>query len=265
MTLTPNGEVVAEVQNEIVVVKLSRSRVLNALTPAMVTGLCHAVEEFSDSVSVGGMVVTGEGKAFCSGADIYWESQSTSGQFSEFIDGIQRLTRLLRESDLFVVAALNGMALGGGFELALACDSRVASPEAIVGFPEVKLGLTVTGGVSYMLPRIVGSSRALELLVSGRNVSAEEALGLGLVDSIAPDALAGGYELASVGVSCPPGLLGIIKSALYGGEEVSMGQALRIEKEAILEAFRQPAAREGLVAFLEKRAPQWEKRLREED
>jgi enoyl-CoA hydratase/carnithine racemase len=198
-------------------------------------------------------VMTGAGRGFCAGADIRFESEAGDEEFAEFIDGIQDLTRALRAGDLYVVAALNGVAVGGGMELALACDARVAVPEAAVGFPEIKLGLTVTGGVLHTLPRLAGPSRALELLVSGRSLTAEAALEYDLVDRLSTDPVADAIRLAAIAEDAPPGLLSLVKSGLHAGSEATMEDALAIEHETIMNAFRRPAARERLRAFVDRR------------
>lgn len=249
----PDGEMAAELRGAVAVLRLRRPHVLNAMTPAMVGAIREAVERFGGMEAVRGLVVTGEGRGFCAGADIRFESEATEEEFGDFIDGIQDLTRALRSSDIYVVAALNGVAVGGGFELALACDARVAAPGTPVGFPEIKLGLTVTGGVVHTLPRLVGPSRALELLVSGRSLPAEEALVLGLVDRISGDPVAEAIRLAAVAEQAPPGLIKLVKLQLHTGAEATMEEALRAEKSTIVDAFRRPAARERLREFLSRR------------
>jgi enoyl-CoA hydratase len=249
---------VVEMTGTVATITLNRPAVRNAFTPAMVDELRSAVARIEREHGVEGLVITGAGGAFCSGADIRWERNATPTEFRRFVGTIQDLTRQLHNSDLFVVAAIEGPALGGGAELALACDYRVASPGALIGFPEVKLGLHVTGGVTHILPRLVGLSRALELLVSGRAVAADEALSMGLVDRVADDALSDALQVAAVRDNAPPGLAALVKAALYAGAESSLDAALRVERETITEAFMQSHAREGMTAFLEKRQPRYE-------
>lgn len=247
-----DGAVVGEVHGSVAVVRLRRPDVLNALTPEMVKGLREVVASFSADEAVTGLVLTGQGRAFCAGADIGFESRASEAEFADFIDALQELARLLRTSDLLIVAALNGIAVGGGAELALGCDARIVAPDSLMGFPEVNLGLTVTGGVTFTLPRLIGTSRALELLVSGRTIPADEALSLGLVDRIADDVLGESIRFAGIADRVPHGLLATIKSELYQGEDGTMEQALEVEKHAIMDAFRRPAAREGLQAFFDR-------------
>src|SRR5262245_12679754 len=168
--------VTLEVTASVATITLNRPAVRNAFTPPMLDELRSTIQRVERRHGVEGLVIRGAGGAFCSGADIRWEHEATTTEFRQFVGTVQDLTRQLRNSDLFVVAAVEGPALGGGSELALACDYRVAGPDATLGFPEVKLGLHVTGGVTHVLPRLVGPSRALELLISGRTVAADEAL-----------------------------------------------------------------------------------------
>jgi enoyl-CoA hydratase len=249
--------VVLELTGAVATVTLNRPAVRNAFTPAMLDELRSTIDRVERQDGVEGLVIRGAGGAFCSGADIRWEQQATPTEFRRFVGTVQDLTRQLRGSDLFVVAAVEGPALGGGSELALACDYRVVSPDAMLGFPEVKLGLHVTGGVTHLLPRLVGLSRALELLVSGRTVASAEALAMGLIDRVADDPVRAAHEVAAVRENAPPGLAALVKAALYAGAEGSLDGALRIEREAISEAFMQPYAHEGMTAFLEKRPPRY--------
>ena len=249
--------VVAEVSGSVATVTLNRPAVRNAFTPTMLDELRSVIQRVERQRGVEGLVICGAGGAFCSGADIGWERDATATEFRQFVGTIQDLTRQLHNSDLLVVAAIEGPALGGGSELALACDYRVATPDALLGFPEVKLGLHVTGGVTHSLPRMVGLSRALDLLVSGRSVSADEALSIGLIDRIADDAISAAVQVATVRDNAPPGLSALVKAALYAGAESSLDAALRLERETITEAFMQPYAREGMTAFLEKRQPRY--------
>jgi enoyl-CoA hydratase/carnithine racemase len=254
LSFTAASEVVAEVRADgVAVVRLCRPEALNALTPNMVRGLSAAVEELAAHPSIAALVLVGEGRAFCAGADIHFEQAAGERDFAAFVEDLQQLTRVLRSSRLLVVAAVNGIAVGGGFELALACDHRAAAPGAMLGFPEVTLGLTVTSGVTHMLPRILGTSRAIELLLSGRSMVAAEALEAGLVDAVDDDALAAAVRLAAVAAAAPPGLVELIKAGVYGGADSTLEQALGAEARAIGEAFRRPGAREALREFVERR------------
>ena len=219
VTFADHGEVVVELRDGVPIVAVNRPHVLNALTPLTVQGLRRVIATFESDEKIIGLVITGAGKAFCSGADIVWEYNAGSTDYAEFIDALQALTETLRRSRLLIVAAINGVAVGGGLELALACDVRIAAPEAVVGFPEVALGLTVTRGVTYSLPRLVGPSQALELLTTGRSLSAAEARDMGIVDRIERDVVAGALEWLTRVRTDEPTLVGAIKTLVYRGKQ----------------------------------------------
>jgi enoyl-CoA hydratase/carnithine racemase len=250
--MRPTEVVLTNVEDGIAFVRLNRPAVLNALTPEVVGRLVDVIQACSEDPAVCGMVVVGEGRGFCAGADIRYQSEASEEEYASFIDQIQELTRVVRRSDLVVVAALNGLAVGGGLEFALACDQRVAAPETPMGFPEVKLGLTVTSGVHWLLPRLVGRSHALRMLVAGTSVSAEEALAMGLIDGIHRDVVSAALVLASVGRDSGPGVIARIKSALHAGEEQPLEEILEIERRLILEAIVEPGTQIRLRAFVER-------------
>lgn len=242
--------VLVDVDGSVAVMRLNRPAVLNALTPAVMAQLLGSTRMLSDDPTVSGLVITGEGRGFCSGADIEYQSVATHSEYRDFIQQIQELTRVIRTSDLVVVAAINGVAMGGGLELALACDRRVAAPGVTMGFPEVKLGLTVTSGVNHILPRLIGPSRALDLLISGRSVSADDALASGLVDAIESDVIGKATEIASASGGAVAGALMRIRTALYFGCEQSLEATLELEKALILESFGEAVTQDKLRGFL---------------
>jgi enoyl-CoA hydratase/carnithine racemase len=248
----PESTVIVDARAPVAMVRLNRPDALNALTPEMIASLRAAIARCDATPAVRGLVICGEGRAFCAGADIHFEHSAGEADFATFIDDLQDLTRALRRTRLYVVAALNGLALGGGFELAMACDARVAHPKAVVGFPEITLGLTVTGGVTFALPRVVGASRALELLVSGRSVVAREARHLRLVDLVSSDPIQEAQRLAGRAEAAPEGVVALVKQGLYAGEQGTLEDALAAERETIVEAFARPGARKGLRAFVER-------------
>jgi enoyl-CoA hydratase/carnithine racemase len=249
---TPESTVIIDARPPVALVRLNRPEALNAITPEMVASLRAAIGQCDATPAVRGLVIFGEGRAFCAGADIHFEHSAGEAEFAAFIDALQDLTRALRRTRLYVVAALNGLALGGGFELAMACDARVAHRKAVVGFPEITLGLTVTGGVTFALPRVVGASRALELLVSGRSMAAREARDLGLVDLVSSDPVHDAQRLARRAEAAPEGVVELVKQGLHAGEQGTLEDALAAERETIVEAFARPGARKGLGAFVER-------------
>ena len=158
-----------------------------------------------------------------------------------------------------VVAAINGYALGGGAELALACDVRLMAADATIGFPEVRLGLFPGAGGTQRLPRLVGVARALQLMMDGRPIGADEARAIGLVDEVVPrDTLAAAAaERARALAAGPTEALGLLKRCVYQGYGRPFAEGLALEAEAVFELIRTSDAREGLEAFLAKRPPQF--------
>ncbi|MDX2277357.1 MAG: enoyl-CoA hydratase-related protein [Hyphomonadaceae bacterium] len=239
------------------VLTLSREKALNALSGQVLDELETALDAIPASARA--LVVTGAGsRAFCAGADVAGLSALDRHAHRRNIDNAQRLFQKI--SDLYVpsIAAINGYAFGGGLELALACTFRVGSRRAKMGLPEIKLGLIPGYGGTQRLPRLIGVSRALELIMSGRTVEAEEAGRLGLLDRVTDaDVLDVAFELARsfTGYSLPA--LHLVRGAVARGMSVPLHEGLAIEADAAELAFGLADAREGMVAFVEKRAPKF--------
>lgn len=204
------------------------------------------------------VVITGAGdKAFCAGADLKERAGMGEPEVREFLDRLRRTFRALETSDAIFIAALNGAALGGGTELALACDLRVAAPAAELGLTEVRLGIIPGGGGTQRLPRLIGPGRAKELILTGRRVGAAEALGLGLVNRVADPGklLETAMELAQTIAQNAPIALAAAKRAVADGLALPMSQALLLELEQYERVLKTEDRLEGLRAFAEKRAP----------
>lgn len=242
------------------VLTLRRSRVMNALDNELLSRLVEALRSLGKEPSVRAIVITGGGSAFVAGADIALMEAATLGEFRAFVEDIQELTRVLLHSQTPVIAALNGIAVGAGCEIACACDLRVAGRTAVLGFPEARIGLTVTSGASHLLPRLVGRGWARRLLLTGENLSAEEAERIGLVDGVfePEELLSAAVRLGLQVAKCEPLALRLSRSLLDAGGEGSLEAALRHEVETILSCISEGQAREGLRAFLEKREPRYE-------
>jgi enoyl-CoA hydratase len=228
----------------------------NAISRAVILGITEAFSDAEADSTCRGLVLTGAGpKFFAAGADI-----SEFG--SEGPDSIargQELTLAMERSRLPVVAAVNGIAFGGGCELTLACDVRIASTAARFGQPEIKLGIIPGWGGTQRLPRLIGRSAAIELLFSGEAIDAHRALELGLVSRVVePDELLG----TAVGVARKfgeqaPLALAATKRALVEGLDRPLTEGLQAERREFVGLFATEDAREGITAFLEKRAPSW--------
>jgi enoyl-CoA hydratase/carnithine racemase len=234
---------------------------LNALSSQAKEEIAACLEEIGGDPAVRCLVVFGAGgRAFSVGSDIKEFPEVTARRL-----GRQRALHehaLYNRLDSFpvpTIAAIEGHCLGGGLELALACDLRVASDASRLGLPEVKLGVFPAGGGTERLPRLIGESRARELIYTGEPVDAQEAWRIGLVNRVAPagQALAAAQELGRVIASRSAVTLRTVKSVMDRGMALDLLQAQQLAIEAIGELFQSEAVREGVMAFLEKRPPRF--------
>jgi len=249
-----------EVQNKVAHVTINRPKVLNALNERTVREIHHAFAALCDDRAVGAVILTGSGeKAFVAGADINELAQMTplGGEASsrlgqEAFDEIESLGKP-------VIAAINGFALGGGLELALACHFRFASENAKMGLPEVGLGIIPGYGGTQRLPRIVGLGRALELITTGRMIDAAEAYRIGLVNAVFPQAelLPHCEKVASDILAKGPLAVRCAMDAAIGGLDSTLEQGLAQESTYFGLLSATTDMREGLTAFLEKRKPEF--------
>jgi enoyl-CoA hydratase len=245
-----------ELQNGTGKITLNRPEVLNALNIQFFKDLNSLLDELdADPVT---LVITGTGKGFAAGADIS-EMADMSPQEAEklSVDG-QATFRRLEEYPMPVIAAVNGFALGGGCELCLACDIRLASTLAKFGQPEVKLGLLPGYGATHKLTRHVGLGNALYLLTTAVTINAEEAYRMGLVQEvIEPDALMDrAFELAGILQGVGPDALQKVKAVTHASSNLPYEEGLALESSVFMQMF-DGQGKEGMKAFLEKRKPNW--------
>lgn len=248
-------------RDEFALITLDRQEALNALSAAVLQELAQAF----DQVAAGdarALIITGAGaKAFCAGADIReLTGRSLSEQRRDAAFGQAVLARL-DDLPVFSVAAINGYAFGGGMELALACTFRIAVASAKMGLPEIKLGLIPGYGGTQRLPRTVGEARALEIIMSGRTLDAEEALRIGLVHRVVnadllPAAI--GFARGISGFGLPA--LRLARAAVKRAHDVPLHEGLKIEADLNTLAFQTEDATEGMNAFMEKRKPRFQDR-----
>jgi enoyl-CoA hydratase/carnithine racemase len=230
----------------------------NTLTVAMVEELEVEVARVSRGEGVRAVVLTGAGdKAFCAGADLKDREKMSHDDIKRWLELLHRVFRSLEMAPLPFIAALNGAAFGGGLELALACDLRVADPGASMALTEVKLGIIPGAGGTQRLPRLVGVGRAKELVFTGRRVAAAEALAMGLVNRVsAPGAVvAEACELALDISANAPLAVAAAKGAITRGTDLEWEDAARVEREAYHPLLATADRLEGLVAFRERRLP----------
>jgi 2-(1,2-epoxy-1,2-dihydrophenyl)acetyl-CoA isomerase len=244
--------VLVEISQGLAIVTLNRPEKLNAFDRVLCDELVAALALVSQSAGVRVIVITGAGRAFCAGADL-----STLGaEGTLLVAAGKAVVVAIRTAPQPVLAAVNGPAAGGGANLALACDYRIASDQASIGQVFGKLGLVPDWGGTYFLPRLVGTAKALELVWSARMVAAPEALALGLFDRVVPEAalLAEARALAATWAAQPAGVLRRAKAALYQSEGSSLRSMLDLEIEQQNELFATPEARARIGAALAKRS-----------
>ena len=238
----------------------SRPAKLNALDDQTIAELVGCIAQLSGDAAVGAIVITGAGeKAFVAGADISVLAKQGVFDGRENARRGQALTQRIEDSSKPVLAAINGFALGGGLELALACDCRFASTNAKLGLPEVSLGIIPGYGGTQRLPRLVGSGVALQMMLTGDPITAEEALRIGLVNAVfaQPDLLASVKAIANKMVSRGPQALALAKQAARRGIHMSMHDGLALEADLFGMISSTAEMKEGMAAFLEKRKPSW--------
>ena len=252
-----------EKRDGIAYLTLNRPKVLNALNQGTWENLRTAFEDARDDAAVRGVILTGAGdKAFIAGADINELAHVTAVEAEKSSSYGQAVLNLIENLGKPVVAAVNGFALGGGCETAMACTIRVASEKAKFGQPEVKLGLIPGGGGTQRLPRLVGKGRALQLILCGEMISAQEAYRIGLVNEVVPAAdLITRAEAILKQILCnAPIAIKFALDAANKGLETSQSEGLSLEASYFGLCAATEDKKEGTTAFLEKRAPQFQGR-----
>ena len=244
-------------------VTVNRPKVLNALNKATWADLRTAFEDARDDAAVRGVILTGAGdKAFIAGADISELARVTAFEAEQSSRFGQEVLDLIEDLGKPVIAAVNGFALGGGCETAMACTIRIAAEHAQFGQPEVKLGLVPGGGGTQRLPRLVGKGRALQLILSGGMISAQEAYRIGLVNEIVPatDLITRAEAILKQISANAPIAVKFALEVTNKGLETSQSQGLLLEASYFGLCAATEDKKEGTSAFLEKRAPQFQGR-----
>ncbi|MGO9451138.1 MAG: enoyl-CoA hydratase-related protein [Candidatus Binataceae bacterium] len=260
------SNVVTEIEDSVAIIRLNRPEKLSAFTFTMIEEIRSAVDRAAGDDRVVAIVITGTGRAFSAGLDAGDLQRSTRGGVPEdsstSSDELPALFSYLLRVSKPVIAAVNGVAAGGGFVLAMMCDLRFASEGASFTTVFSKRGLIAEHGTSWLLPRMVGVSRALDLLWSSRRVDAHEALRIGLVDRVVPaeklldEARAYVKELAA---NVSPHSIAVIKSQIYRHLSDALAPAVRDADALMKQALAHPDAKEGVASLLEKRPPHFER------
>ena len=253
--------VVYDKKGPIAYVTLNRPKVMNALNQAVFAELKAVFEDVRDDADVQAVILTGAGdKAFAAGADISEMSNYTAVQAEAATRRAQDVTELIENLGKPVIAAVNGFALGGGCELTMACTIRIAAEGAKFGQPEVKIGVMPGAGGTQRLPRLVGKGRALQLILSGETINAQEAYRIGLVNEVVPIAnlIARAEAILNQIISNAP--LGVRHSieAVNKGLDESLAEGLLLEAAMFAICAGSEDKKEGTSAFLAKRAPKFQ-------
>ena len=254
------GPVLSHRQREILEITFNRPEAYNALNLDVMVMLSDTLASAATDNSIKGIMITGKGKAFCAGGDLKWISQQTADASStlhrlapQFHIAITEIRRMGKP----VVAAINGIAAGGGFSLALACDFRVMAESAILRQAYTSSGLSIDGGGTFTLPRLVGLARALEIAAFDQPISSAQALAWGLVTKVVPD-----DEVSDESMSILQGLANSSLNSFAWSKRLltdsfnnTLETQLELERQGISDSARHPDGQEGIKAFVEKRKP----------
>ena len=250
-----------EKEERIAVVTIDRPKALNALNTETLKELENCLKVLRDDSGVRVILITGRGKSFVAGADVKEMQEMTSKEALAFSRLGHRVLDLIQEMGKPVIAVVNGFALGGGLELAMACDLIVASEKAKMGLPEVNLGVFPGFGGTQRLPRLVGMLKAREMIFTGEAIDARTAQEIGLVNLIIPDdeLLLKAKELAKRIAEKSSNALALAKKAInQGREEMGLSSGLALERALFARSFTHPDQKEGMSAFMEKRKPKFQ-------
>jgi len=249
-----------EARGRVGIIRLNRPKALNALCDGLVRELARALDAYEASADIGAIVLTGNEKAFCAGADIKEMAAKTfvEAYTEDFVGSWERLARCRKP----VVAAVAGYALGGGCEMAMMCDFILAAETARFGQPEITIGVMPGAGGTQRLTRFVGKAKAMEMILTGRMMDAEEAERAGLVsrilpaDSLVEEAVKTAARIAEMSL---PSVM-MAKEAVNRAYETTLAEGVRFERRIFHAAFATDDQKEGMAAFIEKRQPHFKHR-----
>ena len=248
---------ICEKKNGLGRIQMNRPDKLNALNTEVFNEIEKSLMDFEQDDKTKVIVISGNEKAFGAGADVEPMTNADIVKAFELTDQSQAIFKRLAGMAKPTIAGISGYALGGGLELALCCDLRIAAENAVFGFPEINLGLIPGGGGTQRLPRLIGEGRAMELILLGGNINAKQAENWGLVNKVVPieklEVKCG--ELANKLIEKSSIALRAAKSAIRAGGNVGMEDGLKIEQDAFCMLFGTADQKEGIASFLEKRKP----------
>ena len=248
-----------ETKNNIGYVTINRPASMNALNKSVLIELLDVFQKIETDAEVRVVIITGEGKAFVAGADIVEMSKLNTIEGRAMMTAGHKVMNLIESMGKPVIAAVNGFALGGGCELSMACDIRIASEKAKFGQPEVGLGIIPGFGGTQRLARLVGSGMAKYLIMTTEIISASEAYRIGLVEKVVPpeELMDTAEKVAKTIVSKAPIAISTAKTAINNGFNMDMKSASQFEIETFTSSFGSDDKKEGMAAFLEKRTPEF--------
>lgn len=250
--------ILVNIENGIARITFNRPKVLNAMSYDVMTELAHALHAYGQNDAVKALILTGAGeKAFVAGADISQMQNATPVEIMKLMELGQETLRFLETMGKPSIAAVNGFALGGGTEIAMACDIRIAAENAMFGQPEILIGILPGWGGTQRLPRLVGMGIAKELILGGGQINAQRAYEIGLVNKVVPltNLLEEAEKLAKKFTTLPGFALKMAKNAINFGFDMSLEGGVKLELSAISQCFSTQDQKEGMKAFLEKRKP----------
>jgi len=245
-----------EINNKICTIKINRPKVLNAINLKTLEELYEVFTDIDEDEDIYVVILTGEGKAFVAGADIEYMRDLDSVSAKNFSQLGSKALNAIENSKKVVIAAVNGFALGGGCEIAMACDLRIASSNAKFGQPEVTLGITPGYGGTQRLTRLTGMAKAKELIFTGQIIKAEEANKIGLVNKVVPleNLMEEAFAMANKIAENAPIAVKLCKDAINRGMQVNIDEAIAIEAQDFGKCFSTEDQKEGMNAFIERRA-----------
>jgi len=256
----PYENLIYEKQEPVAIITLNRPHRLNALSAGLHRDLYNAITEVSNDPSIKALIITGGDKCFCAGADI---KETSSGEGRSEPAAPMRISRAgdpftrIEHMDIPTVAAIAGVCVGGGLELALVCDLRISSSDARFGLPEVNIGIIPSGGGTQRLPRLIGATRAKDLMYTGRLIGPEEAERIGIINRVVPHEsfMDEAKKLALDLAEKPPLAVRMIKSCVNVGSQMNLRDALEYETRCSAIVAQSEDMKEGFRAFVEKRKP----------
>lgn len=239
------------------IITLNRPKALNAMNTETVNELRELLKEIDEDKNIRCLIITGEGRAFCAGGDINEEAQTTVITGYQFSRNCMDVLDMMEKFRTPIIGAINGFALGGGLEFALACDIRIASKTAKLGSPEITLAVIPGWGGTQRLPRLIAPSKAKQLMFTGDSISAEEAYRIGLVDELSEpeELMQDAIKMAEKIAKWAPLAMTRLKTAVNDGLQCDLQRGLQIEAALFAQLYGTEDQQEAMHAFLEKREP----------